>query len=166
MSQSSGKNRLFGLNCPDCGGAISDKDIFCPHCGVNLDEPIPQETPILESSAPNRGFWLTAMLVLWLITNSALGLYYLFVALTAYTPLTPGLLWMILRLIGNVVFLIAIWKWKKWGVYGILGMGFLGVLIVLLAGGNPGAFIGSLIGMVIVAGILYLLLRKVWNQMD
>jgi ssDNA-binding Zn-finger/Zn-ribbon topoisomerase 1/uncharacterized Zn finger protein (UPF0148 family) len=32
-------NSVLGLKCPDCGGAIVDEDIFCPHCGVNLDEP-------------------------------------------------------------------------------------------------------------------------------
>ena len=36
-------NRTFGLKCPDCGGAILDEDIICPHCGVNLDEPNAQD---------------------------------------------------------------------------------------------------------------------------
>ena len=108
------------------------------------------------------------MLILWLISNSAMGLYYLVVALTASpeSPLTLSYLWMILRTTGNVVFVIAIWKWKKWGAYGIVVSVFLGVLTVLMAGGNLGVFIGSLIGMVIVTGILYLLLRRVWKQMD
>jgi hypothetical protein len=120
-----------------------------------------------ESLEPKRGFWLTAILALWLITSTVQVFYYLFMALTAsQTISTFNLLWMILRAGANVVFLIAIWKWKKWGVYGFLASTFLGAFIVLIMGGITGTFIGTLIGAIIVAGILYFLLRKVWNQMD
>jgi hypothetical protein len=54
MPQVSIWDRLFGLKCPDCGGVISNQDIYCLHCGVKLDEPIAQATKTVESSEPNR----------------------------------------------------------------------------------------------------------------
>jgi hypothetical protein len=52
LAQNSARNRTFGINCPNCSGVISDKDIYCPHCGVNLDELNVQKAPIGKSSDP------------------------------------------------------------------------------------------------------------------
>ena len=32
--------KLLRLHCPTCGGEIEETDIFCPHCGLNLDSPL------------------------------------------------------------------------------------------------------------------------------
>lgn len=179
--------------CPNCKMRVLPKsDGTCPQCRRSLAVPVPQdagtqespepemnpdgstsqEAPILESSVPERGFWLTAVLSIWLVSNLAIGIYSLVTALTAsQSTSTLSLSWIIIRTLGNVVFVIAIWKWKKWGVYGLLIGLLLGVLVVLMStsGSSPvfvGTLIGSLIGMVIVAGILYLLLRNIWDQME
>jgi tetratricopeptide (TPR) repeat protein len=31
---------LIGMQCPDCGKAISEQDKVCPHCGVDLEAPL------------------------------------------------------------------------------------------------------------------------------
>jgi DNA-directed RNA polymerase subunit RPC12/RpoP len=49
MPQDSIPNRLFGLKCPDCKKPIAEEDIYCPYCGVNLDEPIAQEAEVNEA---------------------------------------------------------------------------------------------------------------------
>jgi uncharacterized Zn finger protein (UPF0148 family) len=56
-----GRERFLGLKCPDCGGAISEKDVLCPHCGANLDEPIPMEqvTPELFKSFRKHSYAIT-----------------------------------------------------------------------------------------------------------
>ena len=33
---------LIGLNCPDCGKKISERDDVCPHCGADLNAPLGQ----------------------------------------------------------------------------------------------------------------------------
>lgn len=183
------EKRSSGLTCPDCGGSFSVKDVFCPHCGVNLDEPIepgkPEasvlkppvlegsiletsvlDAPDLESLALKRGFWLTAMLILWFVMNSGLGIYYLVMALNPGQTALTSILWLLFRAAANVGFLIAIWKWKKWGAYGIVTLGWLGAFTVLLSGVSIPTLIGSILGMALVTWILYLLLRKFWNQMS
>lgn len=167
MPQNSVINRLFAIKCPDCGGAFSDKDVFCPHCGVNLDEPIAQDSQSIESLEPKRGVWLTVMLVLWFVVNAGLGFSYLGMALTANQSTS---FWGPLRVIVwsavNVASIVAIWKWKKWGAYGISISLILGMIVTLFNSGFSGAFLVSLVRLVVVTGILYLLLRNVWDQMD
>lgn len=110
---------------------------------------------------------MTAMLALWLITNIAQGLYYLNLALTTSPRIsTINLIWVVLRTAANVIFLVAIWNWKKWGAYGVAASPFLGAFIILIMGGTSGTFIGALVGAILVSGILYFLLRNVWNLMD
>jgi len=158
---------MSGLRCPDCKQPISDDDVICPHCGVNLEEPIELETPIIVASSPDRGVWLTIMLGLWFISNSVITIYYLITTLAGNQSISfLYSVWMILRGSVNVVSVVAIWKWKKWGVYGLLTTLVLGALIDLIVIGNPVIYIGSIIGVFVAAGILYLLLRRVWYQMD
>jgi hypothetical protein len=164
---------MSGLKCPDCKQPISDDDIICPHCGVNLEEPIVQESSTSESLEPKRGFWLTAMLLLWTIGGSLAGIYYLVIALTGgiYTsPLTY--VWLVYEWI-VVGFAIAIWKWKKWGVYGLLTCMFLSTIINIyslslnsLSTINLTVFLISYIfGLLVVSGLFYLLFRRIWKFM-
>ena len=162
---------LSGLRCPDCKQPISDGDIICPHCGVNLEEPIEQEISTSESLGPKRGFWLTAMLLLWSIGGSIAGIYYLVIALTGgkfTSPLTY--VWLVYEWL-VVGFAIAIWKWKKWGVYGLLTCVFLSMIINLyslslnsLSTSSLTVFLISyIVGLLGVSGLFYLLFRRIWK---
>ena len=151
------------IYCPDCKKPISEQDTICPHCRVNLDEPIELDVPSQETATLKRSVGLKIILGLWFISNSILGLYYLVLVFTAPSSAILIYLWMIVRVLANVVFVIAIWKWKKWGAYGILAALVIGAIISFR---NLPVFIGSIIGLGIIVLILYLLLRKSWKYMD
>jgi len=118
-----------------------------------------------ESTERKRGGCLTTFLILMLIANPLTGLYYLLAGSTVRQSLPNLPAWAIpvlaLLAFANLVFALAIWKWKKWGVYGFVGSAFVAFLVNLISIG----ILGSLFGLVGVA-ILAFLLRSVWNQMD
>ena len=73
------------LNCPECGGQVSDKAGGCPRCGCPAESAMP-EPPLRPGASMPRFhlFWLPAML-------AALGVY-------ALVPLHIGKLWFALPL--------------------------------------------------------------------
>ncbi len=161
----------LGLRCPDCGTGIREEDDFCPHCGTNLSEPLEPGGVIneTESGQLKRGFWLTAMLILWMVSNAGLALYYLYgsiaSAMNGSSATLPLSLWMLFRTCANLVFLAALWKWKKWGVYGIVALLILGDVISIPSLASVANIIGVIVGTLVLLLILYFLLRRVWQQM-
>jgi hypothetical protein len=61
----------------------------------------------------------------------------------------------------NLVFAIALWRWKRWGMYGLVASALVILVINLLGGVGPLALLG-LVGPV----ILGFLLRDAWPHMD
>src|SRR5574341_1846669 len=76
----------------------------------------------------------------------------------------PG--WVVVYLLiglsfANLVFAIAVWRWKRWGMYGFVASALVILVINLQAGVGPHALLG-------LAGplILAFLLRDAWPHMD
>ena len=119
----------------------------------------------IESTEPKRGGCLTAFLVFSLIVNSLTAIYYLVAGASVRQALPSMPSWAIPVLIVlagvNVIFVVAVWKWKKWGVYGFTAVALIAFVINLMSVGFLGALFG-LIGL----GILIFLLRNVWSEMD
>ncbi len=111
-----------------------------------------------------RGGCLTAWLIFMLIANSLTALYYLVsLAIGEGLPGIPQWAKYILAVgcILNIVFAVAILRWKRWGVY---GFGFVSIVAFIfnLATGlpifNPIAALG-LVGII----VLVILVRPVWE---
>ena len=111
-----------------------------------------------------RGFWLTAFLILMVVTNPFIAFIYFSspeVMIQLYPLLSVGLLYFMGSLaILNFLFAIGIWQWKKFGVYGIYVSIAIGFIINLYLGvGIRGSSFG-LIGVVII----YLTTKKIWAK--
>ena len=112
-----------------------------------------------------RGGCLTAWLILMLIANPLVAVYYLAAGHTVKQalPNLPEYAIPLLIFLGiaNFVFALAIWSWKKWGMYGFACSAAIAFIINLTnLGVGP-----SLLGLVGV-GILVALVSPVWKQMD
>jgi hypothetical protein len=113
---------------------------------------------------------LTTWLVLMIIANSLTALIYL-LDKNAIKPNLHAPAWsrLALAVIGmaNLVFSIALLRWKKWGFFGIVGTSILTLFVNLRNGVNPGFAVFGLTGVV----MLYTLLqigkdRKGWTQLE
>lgn len=62
----------------------------------------------------------------------------------------------------NIVFLIAVWRFKKWGFYGYIAVTAIGIIIGLYRGGG----IASALMALVFPIILFLLIRPVWSNME
>ena len=73
-----------------------------------------------------------------ILANSLTALTYLAVPeiVTARTPTATPTFVFVLGLMGvaNVLFAVALFKWKKWGFYGFAAMGFVGLVLNLSIG--------------------------------
>lgn len=112
-----------------------------------------------------RGGCLTAFLILALVVNPLLGLYYLVQGATI-SQMLPNVPTWIIPVLGvlslvNFGFIIAIWRWKKWGVYGFVGLTAIVLVINLLTIGITAIPAG-----VLSLAVLGFLLRPVWDDMD
>jgi len=182
--------------CPNCQQEIQASWITCPICHTSLKpveqkkkpeapgvakvesqnlpavnqtaEPIkskiiPEKT-LDETKERKRSGCLTAWLVLAIIANSIIAFLSWFLA--ANTPYAAGDYGTLLVLGGFlnltcVGFAIAILKWKKWGVYGFACC-ILATIILSLSQGNALIALQGLLPL----GILILLIRPYWDQMD
>ena len=113
-----------------------------------------------------RGGCLTALLILMMIANPVAGLMYLLggAMIRRQMPSMPA--WAIPVLgvlcLVNLVFAVAVWKWKRWGVYALAAMAFLALVINLSIGVSPAKALPGLVGIV----ILIVLVRPVWGSME
>jgi len=136
--------------CPKCNSDVEDVNRFCGKCGHEFSE------------IKKRHKYLTAWLVILIITSLFSMIFYLFDIIAShvniFSPIVPLYLQSILfvrQLVGvnyyfaplwvlivlaitsvlNIICLIALFKWKKWGYYGYLiirGVVFFINLIVVL----------------------------------
>ncbi|MBZ0315007.1 MAG: hypothetical protein K8L91_01220 [Anaerolineae bacterium] len=112
-----------------------------------------------------RGGCLTAMLLLMMVVNPLIGIYYLTAgdAVKDAVPDLPDWALPVLIVLSFVNFIcaIGIWMWKKIGFYGFVGTSIVAAIINLISIGPGQAFFG-LIGL----GILGFLVRPIWDDLE
>ena len=116
---------------------------------------------------------VTAWLVLMIIANSLTGLIYLLVPENISKLLpgeVPSLFFLVLGLIGisNVVFSMALFRWKLWGFYGFIVSSLAAFVINVYIGLGTGQAIFGLAGIAILYGILQIKKDNIsaWNFME
>jgi hypothetical protein len=114
---------------------------------------------------------LTAWLVLVIIANSLTAVGYLFArdALAVGAPGAPPWAFALLAVAAaaNVVFAVAIFRWKRWGFYGLVGTSILALVANVAAGVNVAQALIGLVGPAVLFGVLQIgNERKGWNQLE
>ena len=113
-----------------------------------------------------RGGCLTAWLILMLIGNSLAVLLYLvlFAIGQSLLGISPGWSTPIVAIcsILNIIFAIAILKWRRWGVYGFGGTTIVAFVINLAIGFPIWITLMGLVGII----VLVILLRPVWKYLQ
>jgi len=108
---------------------------------------------------------LTIFLIMMLVVNLVTGFYFLVTSFVARQSLPAFPAWIIpvsgLLCMANVVFTLAIWKWKKWGLYGF-ACSVAAAYIVNLVTTKMLWNVFGLIGVLLLA----FLLRPHWSHMD
>jgi len=101
---------------------------------------------------------LTAWLGLMLILNSGTVLLYVLgsAAIRQYYPSAPDWAFLALILLGvlNIVFTVALFRWKKWGFWGAVATSALTMVVNLVMGLNMVQAMQGLIGLAILFGVL------------
>ncbi|HEX2979359.1 MAG TPA: hypothetical protein VHO48_03740 [Anaerolineaceae bacterium] len=116
-----------------------------------------------------RGGCLTIFLVVMMVVNTLVGVFYLYVGLGSLTKDTQLPLGLIILFgvfcLANFGFALAIWKWKRWGLYGFACTAVLGIISNLFVKGWQSVTASDLFGLAGVA-VLAILLRPIWSEMD
>lgn len=118
-----------------------------------------------------RHWSLTTWLVLMLIGNSLAVLTYMFDSsnVRQYYPTAPSWAFPALTLGGilNIVFLIALFRWKKWGFWGSVAIYPLGFIVNLQVGVDVGQLLVGMSGLAILFGVLHIgKENKGWPQLE
>lgn len=123
------------------------------------------------SEVKERHGCLTTWLVLMIISNTGIALIYLLGngVISQNLPSAPGWVFPLLAMMGalNVVFAIALLKWKKWGFFGFIASSIMAFVVNLIIGIN---ILQAIFGLASV-GLLYVVLnigkeKKAWTQLD
>ena len=114
---------------------------------------------------------LTAWLVLMIISNAFVSLFYIVGSgsMNEQFPNAPAWAFPMLALLGvaNVVFAIALFKWKMWGFYCFCATSVIAIVINLSIGMGIGSSIGGLVGVALLFGVLHIgKERKAWPQLE
>ncbi len=114
---------------------------------------------------------LTTWLILMIIANAGVALYYLFANETIRSsfPDSPALIFPLLAVIGffNVACAVALFKWKKWGFWGFFATSIIALIINLSIGLSVAQSFGGLLGIAILYGVLKIGKEKAaWPQLD
>jgi hypothetical protein len=174
--------------CQHCGNPLREGSKFCRECGAPVAASV-QMPPLPQPSAPpvqpvkergrcispdprstaaatekKRGGCLSALLIFNLIVSPLSGLVLILGSSTMRDVL--GIPYKVIMLTGilaivSFVCVIGVWKWKRWGVYGWIGLALLTFLVNTIAGA-PANGLAGLVGI----GLLLLLIRPVWHQME
>ena len=119
----------------------------------------------------NRHGCLTAWLVFMLIANSFAFLYYIFgiASVRMAFPNAPDWTFPVLT-IGcalNIVFAIAILRWKKWGFWGCAVITVVAFFVNLIIGVNILSSLLGLVGIALLYGVMQIGKdNKGWPQLD
>jgi hypothetical protein len=114
---------------------------------------------------------LTAYLIFMLVVNTLCALVVPFTTslVEKHTPSFPSwLLWVSASLcLLNVVFVIALFKWKKWGFICFCIVSVVALGINLYGGLGVGASLRGLIGIALLFGVLHIGGdKKGWSQLE
>jgi hypothetical protein len=114
---------------------------------------------------------LTAWLVLMLIGNSAGALMFLLGGewIKEGLPELPAWTFPLLAVfaVSNLVFAIALLKWKKWGFWGFAVSGFATLVVNIAGGYGIGQSLTGLIGLAVLYGVLHIGKdNKGWPQLE
>ena len=129
-----------------------------------MDQPNPDQLKL-------RHGCLTAFLILMIIANSIIALFYLFSGSTVAKAFPESSSWAlpVLIIIGifNVACAIALYQWKKWGFYGFTISSIITFIVNLIIGLN---MFQSFVGFMGIA-VLYWVLqmgkeKKGWDQLE
>jgi hypothetical protein len=140
----------------------------------DLTDPNPYQSPaeFLPTEAPRGGKQrhgcATAYLILMIVVNAVVGLQNFRLGIGGnVAPAMPNWPFPVLGLFGvlNVVFAVALLRWKKWGFYGFVACAIVVAVINFMFTG-----LGALLGLTGVA-VLYAVLqiggkRSVWSQLE
>jgi len=106
-----------------------------------------------------------------IIANSLTALIYVIAGekIKSNLPNAPG--WTVPTLavacIANIVFAVALFRWKKWGFFGFVGTSILALVINLRVGMHIGQILLGLLGVVILYGVLQIgQEKKGWTQLE
>jgi len=118
-----------------------------------------------------RNGWLTAWLVLMIIANVAVALYYIFMGdtISRALPGLPG--WTLpvctVLLVFNIVCTAALFMWKKWGFWGLCVSAIIAFIVNIASGLGITPSILGLLSPIILYGILHVGKEdKGWPQLD
>lgn len=121
---------------------------------------------IRENNSQKRGGCLSTFLIVMIVLNAILAIYYLLAGdiVLQGMPGMPEWAIYVLALAGilNTIFAIYVWKWKKIGVYGFAGTALAVFIINLIIGINILAALLGLTGPV----ILYFLVKPHWHRLE
>lgn len=114
---------------------------------------------------PKRGGCLAAWLIVMVLANVILATFYasaFFAPAANAQPLPAGLvLLIVVLLVANAVFAVAIWRWQRWGVYGFATTTSVAFLLNVYLRTPVTQIFTGFIGLL----ILIALVRPVWAQM-
>jgi hypothetical protein len=114
---------------------------------------------------------LTAFLILMIVANSVIAVFYFFGSSTIQRTV-PGIpLWTIIVLgvlaVFNLICAIGLFKWKKWGFWGFIFSSIVTLIVNLTAGLGVGQSLSGLLGVAILYGVLHIgKENKGWPQLD
>lgn len=117
---------------------------------------------------------LTTWLALMIIANALTVLSYVILMLPRgavqsvrlHTP-AWALLVLAVSCMANVIFAVALFKWKRWGFFGLLVTTILALVINLRIGIKPALVVLGLCGIVILYAVLQIGgEKKGWDQLD
>jgi hypothetical protein len=112
------------------------------------------------SESKKRHGCLTAFLIFILIANAAAALMFIFGGQMIKENAPEIAAWTLpLLAIGavlNLVFAIALFKWKKWGFWGVLVTSIAGLVLNIVAGYGIGQSLTGLIVLAVLYGVLHI----------
>jgi hypothetical protein len=114
---------------------------------------------------------LTAWLVLMIIVNALVGVIYMLAIVAGDASAlgdVPGWVLPVLSVgsVLNVVFAVALLRWKMWGFVGFAAMAGLVFVVNLAAGQGVGASLMGLVGIAVLYGVLRIGDTPGWDQLD
>ncbi len=124
-----------------------------------------------EQTIKKRHGCFTAWLILMIVANSAMALFYLLgmrIMKEAY-PNVPVWLFLILTLLGvfNLICAIALFNWKKWGFWGFCVSSVIAMIVNIFIGLGIGQSVAGPLGIAFLYGILQIGKdNKGWPQLN
>jgi len=127
------------------------------------------------AEAKQRHWCLTAWLILMIVAYSLAVLSGLITFIPGYSPLPPPVARRVLTLalvttcfgIANVVFSVALLRWRKWGFFGLVGTSILVMIIGLTIGNHIGRALLPVLWVVILYAVLQIGKEKRgWTQLE